>query len=86
MRLGQFLLCKVYSYRNVSMGFTPFEHNVSGVPKTKSSSESFWVYIMGPLPGILIGLILFFIYFYNLNQSNEPSSFMVGIYNNVIDN
>ena len=33
---------------------------------------------MGPLPGILIGLILFFIYFYNLNQSNEPSSFMVG--------
>ena len=75
--LGHFVMQKIYSYRNVNMGFTPFGAYVSGVPKTKSSSESFWVYIMGPLPGILIGLILFFIYLYNPNQSNEPSSFIV---------
>ena len=75
--LGHFVMQKIYSFRNVSMGFTPFGAYVSGVPKTNSSSESFWVYIMGPLPGILIGLFLFFFYFYNPQQSNEPSSFMV---------
>lgn len=75
--LGHFIMQKIYLFSNVSMAFTPFGAYVSGISKTNSSSENFWVYIMGPLPGILIGLFLFFFYFYNYQPSNEPAPFIL---------
>ena len=69
--LGHFIMQKKYSFKNVTLTFYgPIGAAVSGVSKNNSASENFWMYIMGPLPGLIISFIIFLF----LNSfSHEPS-------------
>jgi len=60
--IGHFLMQKKYAFSNTRMSFFgPFGAYVQGVSKNNYSKENFWIYIMGPLPGCLIGISLIFI-------------------------
>lgn len=68
--LGHFLMMKKYNYENVSMVFIPFlGAMVQGKKSEKySQKERANVILAGPVPGIVIGVILFFLgLYYNLN-------------------
>lgn len=61
--LGHFFMQKKYAFSNVSLVFYgPIGAVVSGYSKNNSESENFWMYLMGPLPGLLISLIIFLVF------------------------
>lgn len=59
--LGHYSMMKRFGYENVRMLFVPFMGAfVQGEKDEYSQRESLWVSIMGPFPGVLIGLTLFY--------------------------
>ncbi len=60
---GHFLAMKLFKYSDVKMFFLPFiGAAVSGKEQTPNSSKKALVSIAGPLPGLIIGLILVIAY------------------------
>lgn len=61
--LGHFVMQKRYAFNNVSLTFYgPIGAAVSGNSKNNSKSENFWMYLMGPLPGLLISLTILLVF------------------------
>jgi Zn-dependent protease len=57
--LGHLLAMQLFGYRNTSMLFIPFFGGVAmGKNEQATLSQKFWVLILGPLPGILLGIIM----------------------------
>lgn len=61
--LGHYLMMKKYKYEKVSMVFIPFLGAMVHGKKTEkySQKERANIILAGPVPGIIIGLVLFFI-------------------------
>ncbi|MBD3636647.1 MAG: site-2 protease family protein [Crocinitomicaceae bacterium] len=56
--LGHFFMMKRFGYRSLNMLFIPiFGAMVSGDKVQVSQKQKFWISIMGPLPGILLGMV-----------------------------
>ena len=67
--LGHLIFMKKYGYRSLSMIFIPFlGAMVGGNAKSTTQSQKFVISLMGPLPGIIIGSILFMFF---LNEPNN---------------
>jgi tetratricopeptide (TPR) repeat protein/Zn-dependent protease len=59
--LGHLLAMQLFGYRNTSMLFIPFFGGVAmGKNEQATLSQKFWVLMLGPLPGILLGLVMLF--------------------------
>jgi Zn-dependent protease len=57
--LGHLLAMQLFGYRNTSMLFIPFFGGVAiGKNEQATLSQKFWVLILGPLPGILLGIVM----------------------------
>jgi Zn-dependent protease/tetratricopeptide (TPR) repeat protein len=57
--LGHLLAMQLFGYRNTSMLFIPFFGGVAmGKNEQATLSQKFWVLILGPLPGILLGIAM----------------------------
>lgn len=57
--LGHLLAMQLFGYRDTSMLMIPLFGGVAmGKNENATLSQKFWVYILGPLPGIIIGIIL----------------------------
>jgi len=66
---GHFAAMKYFGYRAVRMTFVPFMGAfVSGESSHFSKFKRIIVLLAGPLPGILLGMILLLLYQYNHNQ------------------
>jgi stage IV sporulation protein FB len=60
---GHFIAMKFFGYKGVNMTFVPFVGAyVSGTATDLSRSNKLIVLLAGPLPGIVIGCILFYLY------------------------
>lgn len=60
--LGHFAFMKLYKYKHVRMLFVPLMGAfVQGIKDKYSQWQSFVVVLAGPLPGVLIGVVLFFL-------------------------
>lgn len=60
--LGHFALMKKFKYKNVRMLFVPLMGAfVQGIKDKYSQWQSFMVVLAGPIPGVLVGLALFFV-------------------------
>jgi Zn-dependent protease len=60
--LGHYLAMKVFKYKDLTIFFIPLLGAVAGGSKEKiSQKEKAIVLLAGPLPGIIIGLLIFFI-------------------------
>jgi Zn-dependent protease len=67
--LGHFIGMKIFGYRNVHIFFIPmFGAATSGIETNPSGSQKAIVSLLGPLPGILIGIILGVLYFVTKNE------------------
>jgi stage IV sporulation protein FB len=59
--MGHFSLMKLFGYRDVNMFFIPFMGAmVSGEKEDVTQSQRTWVLLAGPVPGIIIGILLFY--------------------------
>jgi tetratricopeptide (TPR) repeat protein/Zn-dependent protease len=57
--LGHFLAMKAFGYQDVTMFFLPmFGAAVSGRKADASLSQKVWMLLAGPVPGMLVGLVL----------------------------
>lgn len=57
--LGHLLAMQTFGYRNTSMLMIPLIGGVATGKKDDATlAQKFWVYILGPLPGIIIGILL----------------------------
>ena len=76
--LGHFIMQKRYAFNNVSLIFYgPIGAVVSGYSKNNSESENFWMYLMGPLPGLLISLtILLVLWFFAPNLPSQTWEYL----------
>ncbi len=71
---GHFLAMKFYRYTDVSMLFLPFIGAfVKGSKHEISQQQSAVIYLAGPLPGILIGIVIHFI------CMDHPSLYLGGV-------
>ncbi|GAL85717.1 hypothetical protein MYP_2946 [Sporocytophaga myxococcoides] len=67
--LGHFAAMKIYSYKDVSMFFVPLVGAfVSGTKEQISQKQSIIIILAGPLPGALLGAIL---YYFGLAYHND---------------
>lgn len=63
---GHFIAMKFFGYRSVNMTFVPFVGAyVSGQATNLSRKNKLVVLLAGPLPGIVIGCIIFYLYLHN---------------------
>ena len=61
--LGHFIAMKIFGYKAVNMTFVPFVGAyVSGEVVNFSKWNKIIVLLAGPLPGIIIGMVLFYLY------------------------
>ncbi|HRO69106.1 MAG TPA: site-2 protease family protein [Chitinophagaceae bacterium] len=64
--LGHFFAMKFYRYKDLGIFFIPLlGAYVSGSKREVSQKESAVILLAGPLPGIILGIILYFLYEYN---------------------
>ena len=57
---GHYLAMRAFGYRNVQMLMLPLVGGVTlGVERTPSAAQRAWMSLMGPLPGIVLGWVLF---------------------------
>ena len=76
---GHLIGMKMFGYRDVQMFFVPFfGAAVSGVQKTASSTQHAIVALLGPIPGIVLGIISGFVFFRTGNDlyAEAASSFL----------
>ncbi|WP_028981027.1 site-2 protease family protein [Sporocytophaga myxococcoides] len=67
--LGHFAAMKFYNYKDVSMFFVPFFGAfVSGTKDQISQKQSAVILLAGPLPGVLLGAVL---YYFSLANNND---------------
>lgn len=67
--LGHFVGMKIFGYRNVHIFFIPlFGAATSGIETNPSGARKAIVSLLGPLPGILIGITLGVLYFVTRNE------------------
>ncbi|MCR6640230.1 MAG: site-2 protease family protein [Sporocytophaga sp.] len=67
--LGHFAAMKAYNYKDVSMFFVPFFGAfVSGTKEQVSQKQSAVILLAGPLPGVLIGSVLYYFALVNNND------------------
>lgn len=67
--LGHFAAMKAYNYKDVSMFFVPFFGAfVSGTKEQISQKQSAVILLAGPLPGVLIGSVLYYFALVNNND------------------
>ncbi len=67
--LGHFVAMKIFGYNDVKMFFVPFlGAYVSGEPRRVSQYQRAITLLAGPVPGILIGLLMFWLYV----QTHQP--------------
>lgn len=60
---GHFIAMKMFGYKSVNMTFVPFVGAyVSGEATNLSNRNKMIVLLAGPVPGIIIGIVLYFIY------------------------
>ncbi|PSB47820.1 hypothetical protein C7B77_24145 [Chamaesiphon polymorphus CCALA 037] len=60
--LGHLLAMQFFGYRDTRMLFIPFLGGVAmGKNENATLSQKFWILILGPLPGILLGIAMLFI-------------------------
>src|SRR5690606_4411061 len=61
--LGHFLAMKFYRYKDLGIFFIPLlGAYVSGSKREVSQKESSVILLAGPLPGIILGIIMYFLY------------------------
>ena len=61
--MGHFIAMKIFGYKNVNMTFVPFVGAyVSGEVVNFSKWNKLVVLLAGPLPGIIIGMVIFYLY------------------------
>lgn len=80
--LGHFIMMKKYGYGSLNMLFIPlFGAFVSGEKVKVSQKQKFWISIMGPLPGILLGIagLLYCMQTNELNMMFELSLLLISI-------
>jgi tetratricopeptide (TPR) repeat protein/Zn-dependent protease len=80
--LGHLLAMQLFGYRDTSMLFIPFFGGVAmGKNEQATLSQKFWVLILGPVPGILLGIAMLSTSHghYNWFWSQVFGSLMVGI-------
>ncbi|MEO5891687.1 MAG: site-2 protease family protein [Ferruginibacter sp.] len=66
---GHFIAMKVFGYRGINMTFVPFlGAYVSGEATHFSKYKRIIVLLAGPIPGIIIGMILLFLFQQNFNH------------------
>lgn len=66
--LGHFLAMKFYRYKDLGIFFIPLlGAYVSGSKREVSQKESSVILLAGPLPGIVAGIVFYFLYQYNHN-------------------
>lgn len=67
--LGHFIAMKCFGYKGINMTFVPFVGAyVSGEATDFSKSKKIIMLLAGPIPGIIIGSILFYLYRQNYDQ------------------
>ena len=72
--MGHFLAMKYFRYSELGIFFIPLlGAYVSGSKREVSQKESAIILLAGPLPGIILGIILYFLYL------NDPSLSLAGI-------
>ena len=60
--LGHILAMKFFGYRDTSVLFIPFFGALAtGTKEDATLTEKFWVSFVGPLPGLILGIILLFV-------------------------
>lgn len=73
--LGHFIAMKSFGYKDLGMFFIPLlGAYVSGKKREVSQKESAIILLAGPLPGIIIGILFFYLY------QNNPNGAISGIY------
>jgi stage IV sporulation protein FB len=66
---GHFIAMKIFGYKGINMTFVPFMGAyVSGEATHFSKYKKIIMLLAGPLPGIVIGMVLLFLYQQNLNE------------------
>lgn len=66
---GHFIGMKLYGYKNVNVFFIPlFGAATSGVETNQSGGRKAIISLLGPVPGIIIGVVLGFIYLRTKNE------------------
>lgn len=74
--LGHFLAMKIYRYKDLSIFFIPLiGAAASGTKEEISQTQNAIILLAGPLPGIVIGIILFFI----SRQNPDPFLYKIAI-------
>ncbi|MGF2413092.1 site-2 protease family protein [Ferruginibacter sp.] len=67
---GHFIAMKFFGYKGVNMTFVPFVGAyVSGTATNLSRKNKLIVLLAGPLPGIIIGCVLLYLYQSNYNET-----------------
>ena len=67
--MGHFIGMKIFGYKDVKMFFIPMlGAAVSGVEKNPNSVKKAVISLLGPVPGILLGIILAVVYFKTGNE------------------
>lgn len=80
--MGHFLFMKLFHYRNVRMLFIPLMGAfVHGQKDELKQSESLFVILAGPLPGIIFGLVTLFLFFDTSNLYIKELSFWALVIN-----
>lgn len=80
--LGHYLMMKKYGYGSLNMLFIPlFGAFVSGEKIHVTQKQKFWISMMGPLPGIILGVIglLYCVETNNINMMFELSLLLISI-------
>lgn len=83
--MGHFLAMKVFRYKDLGIFFIPLlGAYVSGTKREVSEKQSAIILMAGPLPGIIIGIVLYVInentsghYFLNISLSSIGKLFMI---------
>ena len=74
--LGHFLAMKAFRYKDLGIFFIPLlGAYVSGSKREVSQKESAIILLAGPLPGVILGVVLYLLYKYNPDLSVAGISF-----------
>lgn len=84
--LGHFIAMKIYNYKDLGIFFIPLlGAYASGTKREVSQKQSAIILLAGPLPGIIVGLLIYFLHnslnsdsvFYNIDLMRWASIFLI---------